>query len=308
MSLKNRYKKTLGIEKLDDRSMLAGNVVAAVSEGALQITGDSKDNVITVRQTGESTWTVTGLPAITSLKTPTKINGLTSPQVFEGVESIDIVTGNGNDGVAVLNGFLPGELSVDTGANKDFVALTNLQLGSVNVSTGGDTDGLLVVNVTVNSEGPTEGPNFAPLGGSLETGEAFFDTGDATDFVLLANVRAPNLTLNTGKGNDFVGLLGVHVDNALCVDVGAGTDMLAVVQSTSSTARFKNGNSKGEMLFTAANSFGSLSSDFNKTIKLDALLSAVSNSLKTLPASIGAITGNSALSGLGLSSLINKIV
>ncbi len=262
-------------EKLEDRALLAGNVTAAVVDGCLTVTGDSKDNIIAVHQTQSGDWVVNGF-------SKTKINGGSS-DTFSEVSCIHISMCGGNDVVGVATGCLPQELDIDTAGGNDLVALVGLKVGSVDVTTGSGIDALIVVGLETLAQETPENPSaVSPLSVTEgNRGSAMFDTGDATDFVLLAGVKAGNLSLCTGKGNDYVGMLGVCVDECLNVDIGSGADMLGVAKSSASFAKFYGGSDPGDLCFTALNDFGDTSSSFKTTIKLDALAKSIASYIKS---------------------------
>ncbi len=78
-------------ETLENRSMLAGNVVAAVDGGGnLTITGDAKSNIIYLAETASGGWRIQGLD--------TKINGHAKTFVTAPVTgNISVDMGDGND-------------------------------------------------------------------------------------------------------------------------------------------------------------------------------------------------------------------
>lgn len=93
-------------ESLESRHMLAGNVVAEVTDGLLSIEGDARENWIEIRQLSESEFLVLGvdspLPGTEGEFAPTAINGLTA-QVFSGVEDFSVKL-RGEDDFVFFNG------------------------------------------------------------------------------------------------------------------------------------------------------------------------------------------------------------
>src|SRR5262249_14916053 len=80
-------RRTLHVEQLEGRAMLAGNVTASVSGGNLIIRGDNVDNGVVISQTDPGTYLVTGIDTAGG---PTTINGNTDA-TFTGVTgSFDI--------------------------------------------------------------------------------------------------------------------------------------------------------------------------------------------------------------------------
>src|SRR5919109_2159853 len=69
----NRHRR-LGVELLEDRAMLAGNVLASLAGGTFTITGDNFANQISVQQLSATEIRIEGLLDITGQVT-TKVNG-----------------------------------------------------------------------------------------------------------------------------------------------------------------------------------------------------------------------------------------
>jgi hypothetical protein len=279
-------KQTRSFERLEDRSMLAGNVTAAINEitHCLEITGDTKGNVIAVYQNNQGAWVVQGFAKTT-------INGGNAAAEFTDVPCIHIDTGDGDDIVGVGHGTLPEELVVNTGAGKDAAVLIGLKVGSLCVDTGTSSDLLLAAGIQVT---PSNNPSFVPTEGKIEDGLACFNTGDGDDIAVLAGIKATNVSLCTGKGNDYAGLLGVCVDECLSVDTGSGRDLLGVVKSSARFAKIYGGTDAGDIYLTAKNSFGSQSTDYKITVKIDPLVSALASWAKSLKSTVSPV-----LSSLG---------
>jgi hypothetical protein len=269
-------KQRIGFETLENRSMLAGNVAAAVNSGFLNICGDSKGDQFVVHQLQTGDWVVAGLNG-------TKINGQKTA-TFSEVFSINIKTLGGNDVVGVAGGILPGPLCIDTGAGNDIVGLAALQVGSVNVSTGAGNDALVVAGLKTSSFDQT--PTIAPALETSSSGSVNLDAGDGNNIVLLAGITTEDLSLCTGKGNDFIGIAGVCVDECLSVNTGGGTDMLGVIDSSAGFAKFYSGGQKSDILGTGQNSFGGQTSDFNITLNLNPLVKSLNASFKSVQKSV----------------------
>ncbi len=120
-STRSYHRRTRRFETLENRMMMAGNVTASLSGGCLQLCGDTKNNIIAVKQLSSGDWCVVGLLG-------TKICGQKSA-TFCNVCSICAKLDCGNDVVAFINGCLPGDLCVDTSKGNDAVALLHLTAG-----------------------------------------------------------------------------------------------------------------------------------------------------------------------------------
>ena len=223
--------------------------------------------MIAVYQNNQGAWVVQGFAKTT-------INGSNAPYVSEGpVPCIHIDTGDGNDIVGVGHGVLPQELVVNTGSGSDAVALIGLRVGSLDVDTGTQADLLIAAGIQVQplETAPVISPSIVKSG----PGSAVFNTGDGDDIAVLAGIKATNVSLCTGKGNDMAGLLGVCVDECLSVDTGSGRDLLGVVKSSARFAKIYGGKDAGDVYFTGKNNFGSQTTDYKITVKIDPLVSAL---------------------------------
>ena len=166
--------KRLGIERLEDRSLMAGNVTAAVQGGFLVITGDAADNGVTVDYI-QATNSYQVIGTTPSGGTATTINGLdttvpANAQIFTNVtKGLKINTGAGNDllvfGAATSSTFVVvGTVEIDTGLGNDTVNIgrngnaaggaapieNEVNIGkSLAIKLGGGNDTLTMTNMTV---------------------------------------------------------------------------------------------------------------------------------------------------------------
>jgi len=157
----------LGLETLEDRLALSGNVIVSLSSGTLRIVGDNLSNGVMITQApGVYGYTITGIssdPTGTAGDTTT-VNGLPAVTVYGVRENFDIRLRGGND-FLWLNGGTPGVgtrvvvpdiLAVDAGDGNDRVQLSNTVVSSqtaINLGNGNDMfvarDSLFVNNVAI---------------------------------------------------------------------------------------------------------------------------------------------------------------
>jgi len=170
-------------ERLENRSLLAGNVTAALSSGVLTLTGDASSNSVQVSQISSTTWKVLGIA--------TTINGSRSAQTFNGVTDIGANLGTANDSIKVSQMALTGNLTIDDSAGgSQFVQLLDVSANQISVTTGAGTDR---VNVTDAST----------------AGDFSISTGDGRDSAIVSDVQSGGrLFLYTfatdNDGADFV--------------------------------------------------------------------------------------------------------
>ena len=220
------FAKQVGFERLEDRAVLNGTVMATGAGGALVLTGDAKANAIVVHQVGTNS---DGSGAIIQvLGAGTKIQNLdtgTTGTSFKfgtgagnGIVSIDIEMGGGSDVVSFLNTTVAGPITVNmddpssggTGDGNDVLAMANVHATSdvISISLGNGRNVATVVRVS-------SGSDFTLTG------------GDGTDVVALNTVKSNT----SGATND-----------TFTVDMGGGNfNTLAVVNCSDA-----NGDGDGE--------------------------------------------------------------
>lgn len=247
------------VQTLEPRALLAGVVNVAISKaGNVTITGDSKDNAVTVNvdadgvsiigfdgtkikfdgetsDAGEEVQLTDGDAEIPGKLTVNMKGGddslvlavTAAASVDKGV-SIDMGTGDDFAGLFVEGAALTvtGTLSIKTGSGSDEVFVTTgvdgsiLVEGSTTIDTGAgsSTDNVLVGNDALIDE-------LAALTEDSTVDDLPADTsGDPQSIVIEGS-----LTVKTQSGDDNVGLVGVTVEKNATLDTGLGDDVLAVV-------------------------------------------------------------------------------
>lgn len=229
---KNGLGRSMRFEQLESRTLLAGNVKAAVTGGALNITGDNSANVLQITQVGTNRWQVLGAG--------TKVNGSYSAKTFSGVTSIYADLNGGSDSLLVYNGKLTGTLGVATDGGNDSVTLSNFNANAgIGIETGAGHDSVSLVKV--------------------KSPEVYADTGSGNDSVAFTRVGATGaVEVYTGAGTDSVSFNDVGNAAAfIYADLGSGNnDSLTVVRSRAKQATFIGGGGKGDILVRSQNVFG----------------------------------------------------
>ena len=133
--------RRLGVERLQARVLLAGDVTAAVTNGFLVIRGDDAANELTIERISGDRVQVTGA-------TGTTINGLTQPAVLRVRKGYDIATGGGDDKLTVigLNAFGRYEIRMDLGIGNDTLVARNLLAQRIHAGGGDGNDSITVRN------------------------------------------------------------------------------------------------------------------------------------------------------------------
>jgi hypothetical protein len=143
--------RPLKLERLEDRSMMAGNVTVKITAGDVVITGDGNSNDIEISQPSLDRFKVTGRTSNGAL---TKINGVSNRSFFYNLTSFNddiIINMNGGNDRIFVHGYDSGfgdldahdDLLINMGTGNDVVTLryVEAQAGdvSVDLGTGSDT-------------------------------------------------------------------------------------------------------------------------------------------------------------------------
>jgi hypothetical protein len=227
--------RRLYVEQLENRAVLAGNVLAQLTDGTLFITGDNLDNHIMVQGNGGEV-TVQGV-------LDTMINGDGAAATFHGAERIEIVGGDGDDTVfaalwaAIDDAAKIAEMRIDTGTGRDGVAVDLRTDTSVSIKTGDGADGVSLRSssdnsLTVVDIDTGDGADHIGLDLRYHTGGTIrVDAGTGNDDVSAffeALQSQGNLSIFLGNGNDSVSLHTSPggVGTNLTLDGGRGVDAL----------------------------------------------------------------------------------
>jgi hypothetical protein len=232
--MNRQQKKGRSFERLETRTLMAGNVTAAVVDGNLTITGDSSSNVIALHQIGDTgQWRITG-----GIKT--SINGKLNSMVTESVTGdITIDLNSGNDRLTVQDGYIPGSLTVKMGDGNDAAALANLEIGNyLHFEGNNGNDVLGVRNVAVAD------PTFSYY--------SSIDMGDGNDTTRVNNLSDQNLSLTTGSGVDHLKManstfLGGPTEG-LHIQSGGGGDVTRLINDTTGPLTVSVGGGKHNIL------------------------------------------------------------
>ncbi|MCL4202882.1 MAG: LEPR-XLL domain-containing protein [Pirellulaceae bacterium] len=215
--------RRLAVESLERRLLLAGDVSATVKGGWLVVTGDDLGNQVKVEiaDIGEA-----GVSYRVQGNDGTAINGVVdgvydSPVVTKGIkvdlkkddDRLEIVGDTDLDPVFQLNG----DLSIKMGDGDDYVELANAEIGGKTTIDLGKGEGGASIDLV------TFGKDVAVKAGDAPGGEdPHVEIGIAR-----ADVTG-NLTVTTGKTNDYIWLEGVTVTKNVTIKTGDGEDYAGV--------------------------------------------------------------------------------
>lgn len=137
--------RPLGLERLQDRDLLAGNVSAFMDRGTLIVTGDIGDNELRITQVAPN-WV-----QLTSMSSPTTINNNQSTATFKVTKGMIFNMGGGND-VLQFDGITmkqKNDLVVDMGVGDDNLQFNNMNVLRIRSILGEGHDSATVTNSKV---------------------------------------------------------------------------------------------------------------------------------------------------------------
>jgi VCBS repeat-containing protein len=187
-----RRKSFLSFEKLEDRTVMAGNVTAIDASGYLLLFGDGGDNQVAITQNLNGSLNVAGTAGTT-------INGQASATLGAATRGALILMGEGNDNLSItgtaasaLN--IGSSTTIDLGGGNDTLNLTNFGTAgslTINAGAGNDTVNLArALNATTGSG--------AQIGGNLVVQGS---TGDDSVTIRNSSVRFVTV-VDENVGND----------------------------------------------------------------------------------------------------------
>lgn len=249
------------LENLEPRQLMSGNVLAAVVDGNLVVSGDAAANDIVL-----TAGTNPGEVLIYSGTSATKVNGQTTPQLFAGVTgNVGLAMHQGNDKVQISALDVAGNLNVDLGVGSDTLTIDNgsgffppLSLASIggnfNVVDPGGVSTVSLTNVAitgsaafsnilsagnVTADTVTIGKYLTVWGGIGHDTASFANStiGKAANFmgidVSLNNDTLSGMLLVTcGLVDGNVSIVNTHVVKGVSILSGDGADALVVSGST----------------------------------------------------------------------------
>lgn len=209
-----------GLESLEGRWLLAGNVTAAVHGGVLTLTGDSQANQLRAYQTAPGIYHVVGEPGTT-------VNGRHAVTVRGITAGVNVNLGDGDDYLALM-AVVSGDLNVNLGGGDDTLLLGGFfelpadaqalpwsvdVAGKLSIDAGSGNDSVQVLDSRVGREVNLKGGS------------------GANSFTLFQSQFLQSLALDAGSGDDSVELNAITALGATKAAGGSGNDRFTVVDS-----------------------------------------------------------------------------
>lgn len=238
-------RQVLGVESLERRTVLAGNVTAQLVGATLLLTGDPLGNAVVVAS-------VTGGKLAVVIDGTTTINGSTNPFVTaRPVVNVVANLGAGNDGISFSNtaqGVADqlAELGIDPPpfdvkalqADIDKVAAGAERFvlpGSLTITTASGTDLVSIIGSVGGSVAVSLGS--APTG--PESGNALAIGGTRPEY---ASRIGGALSIVAGGQTDFVELAGTTVAGGVTAALGGGSNDLMLYESSIGSLAYTGGS------------------------------------------------------------------
>jgi hypothetical protein len=180
-------------ESLENRQMMAGDVMASVHAGTLFIKGDNLSNGITITAGAIPNQVI--ITGTTVAGSGTTVNGITNAPVAVNnvTKDVKIKLLAGNDSVTVNNLTVMGTLKFNGGGGVNTIAVNSSTIcGDLEVRTGGSADTITITSTLVN-------------------GEAEFDTGGDCDHLTLVGSTFGELDVHLEEGNDTLSITNTQV-------------------------------------------------------------------------------------------------
>ena len=216
---------------LEPRKMLAGNVTATVSDGLLQIIGDTEGNEIIVVGAPDGTARVIGI-------NDTTINGGTDPFVVSTkLDDVDVKLNAGDDNATIQGLVLSQSLRIRTHAGNDTTNVHHIDVRRFEQFAGDGDDKMEFNNVYSRGWITISGENnddIVSITNMAAGNNASVLTGNGNDTVAIDNMGVKeNFNLNTGNGDDQVIMTGLVYGYRANLLLEQGNDSLNVLPATS---------------------------------------------------------------------------
>lgn len=208
----------IGVEPLEKRLPMAGDVGLFVSDGNLRIVGDTAANDISIVQTAVGEFSIAGNAGESFRLDDSPVTG---PVTVSGItKTITMQLGRGNDAVSVAglaDMVTASRLFVFSGPGADRVSVSSASFtAQLSISTG---------NGDSNDDGDIVSITDVAIAGPL-----IVETGAGNDSVTIDGVTAQRAGVNTAIGEDTVSIAATSAVsfNSLLLSLGFGRDTLTI--------------------------------------------------------------------------------
>jgi hypothetical protein len=222
-----RKSRKLGVETLENRALLAGNVSVSVSGNTLNIIGDGRANGVSVQELDHNRYFVTGFALDGS---NTTVNGQTAGRIVQGVRNINVDLNAGWDVFVMSNSaFRRDQLAQQLSGGTAGPIQASPQAANANTTNAVTTR--VTGNVTVAMDDGNDGVGIGARIGSLDSngnitaGVLKIVGGNGADQVNVDRTEAfDDMLFEMGSGNDSVHADVARVGDFLFANLGDGDD------------------------------------------------------------------------------------
>ncbi len=270
------------VSALENRQLLAGNVLASFANFTVTVTGDRSKNEIQLFTDAN------GLHVVA--QNGTSLNGvLNGSLVFGTFDQVVVDLQAGNDSLSVGN-FVGGGITVQMGTGNDFAAFSAVTGDSLVVDGGTGNDfisldddngvntfsGFVTLlgndgNDTVQNIGTTMQGNFNLSGGKGNdnlgwagggaTSFSHVTSGTGNDRIALASVNVPSgFTFSDQGGNDLIGIQDSVFGSTATFSLGSGNDALIAKGNTFASVDRLGGSGRDTLFLVDETTSGIVSS------------------------------------------------
>ena len=241
------------MEKLEARHLLAGNVLATISQGDLYLTGDQAGNGVQISQLGTGSYKISGL---TWEGAPTTINGQSSIIMNRLWSNLFVDLRQGNDALAITNAILPPsalvtptssqfrsttltipqDLVISGGDGNDILALGSVHVGrDLLIRAGRGADHIFVAHSTIQDDmaaaGEAGNDQLTVAHTIVRDVLGLYDT-DGSNRVTVTSTLAGWTEVNVGVDDDKITLIDLAVTWDLRLATWSGNDQVELTRVT----------------------------------------------------------------------------
>lgn len=254
----DRTRQSLEFQKLEARTMLAGDVTVFIDNVNLVVIGDAESNQIQIIGNRNGSASVVGLE-------DTTINGGAGFETnFPGLRNAFVTLNQGNDEVTIQGARFNEGIVLQGNGGDDLLVVRNSSIGSLNIQGGNGDDRVEIENVfTINDSliDTLTGDDLVAIYNHAVGGDFSLLTGRGDDTIAVDRLGMfGNLTLNTASGNDQVLVAGrTYIGRSSNLSLGTGDDFLGVMPSRNGgtsqlqeSTRIDGGGGNDNIAFDAA--------------------------------------------------------
>ncbi len=232
-----------GLEPLEPRLLLSGDLSVAVSGTTLKITGDAQDNQIVIDGSSGD--------LVLSGQDGELFDGQTGPLTFaQPIQSIVIkLTKGGDNAITVQDATLAKKVTLKSGNGGDTVLLNRLTARDVKLKTKDGADTITIMDSTISGNlkiNTKDGIDQILIDPTTIDGKLDINSGRGNDRIEIeASTVASKTKINASAGDDDLDFRSVDPSNPLRlagnvkINLGSGDDRITVkISNASAVARF----------------------------------------------------------------------